>query len=657
MNMDHVPRRGTRKTLRIFAAAAMLAALAGQAAAQQQTPPPPGDGQGSPELLRQQEEWRVAIAQVAPPRKGCFQTTFPKREWSEVACVKGPVYPMPPKEGARPFTVGNGTDIAAVAPSGHISTAIGSFENVSVTSVSSTVGGTGGQVNDAYTIQMNTDFMQNATICAGASVPANCRVWEQFVFENNNNSHRAFIQYWLIRYGNPCPAGQSWISYPIGGVNYCYKNNTTGEVNTTNQPITNLANMSLTGAVSATEDRVTFASGASAWARVGDNAVGATGNWSVAEFNIVGDAYSAQANFNAGAAMTLRTRIFYGGTAAPNCSVQGFTGETNNLSFGPTAPMASQPGPAVIFRQSTAGGLNGCAAAVTVGDTHLQTFGGLFYDFQASGDFLLAQRDSDFTVQARQVSGAPTWPHTSVNSAVATQMGKSKVAICLGNRLNIDGENREIADGGQYSTADGVDIWRVGNTYHVLSPYGDSIRATVNSAWIDVSVGLGRWPANVSGLLANPDNNVQQLALRDGTPISVPMSFETLYGRYGDSWRVPAKESLLNACGGDAKTGNPKRAFYAGDLDREIRDKAHAICVTAGVKGDTLLDACTLDVAVLGSEEAAKVYVDYTPPVVSETRVTSSGNDDGAGIFKKWWWLILLLILLVVFIIWKKKNA
>jgi len=655
MYKDPAPHPGTRHALRLLAATAMLAALAAQVVAQQQTPPP-GDGKASPELLRQQEEWRIAISQVAPPKQGCFQTEFPKREWTEVACVKGPVYPMLPKRGPRPFEVGNGTDIAARAPSGHISTAIGTFENVSVTSVTSQVGGTGGQVNDAYTIQVNTEHMQNATICAGAAIPANCRVWEQFVFENNATLHRGFIQYWLLEYGNPCPAGQSWISYPIGGVNYCYKNSSTGSVGTTNQPITNLANMSLSGAVSATEDRLTFASGGTAWSRVGDNAVGASGNWSIAEFNILGDAYSAKANFNAGAAMTLRTRIFYGGTAAPTCTVQGFTGETNNLSFGPTAPTASQPGPAVIFRQSTAGGLTGCAAAVTVGDTHLQTFAGLFYDFQASGDFLLAQRDAEFTVQARQVSGAPTWPDTSVNSAVATQMGKSKVAICLGNRLNIDGENREIADGGQVSTADGVDIWRVGNVYHVLSPLGDSIRATVNSSWIDVSVGLGLWPSNVTGLLANPKNSVQHLALRDGTPIPVPMSFETLYGRYGESWRVPAEESLLNACGGEVRIGNPKRSFYAGDLDRETRDKAHAICVAAGVKGDTLLGACTLDVAVLGSEEAAKVYVDYTPPVVSEARVTSSG-EDASGIFKKWWWLILLLILLIVFILWKKKNT
>jgi hypothetical protein len=101
-----------------------------------------------------------------------------------------------------------------------------------------------------------------------------------------------------------------------------------------------------------------------------------------------------------------------------------------------------------------------------------------------------------------------------------------------------------------------------------------------------------------------------QLALRDGTAISTPISFETLYGRCGESWRVPSKESLLNACGGEA----------------------------------------------MSSDDAAKVYVNFMPPVVSETQVTG-GDQGGAGdIIKKWWWLILLLIFLVLFLILRRKT-
>jgi len=58
----------------------------------------------------------------------------------------------------------------------------------------------------------------------------------------------------------------------------------------------------------------------------------------------------------------------YGGTDPPVCGTEGFTGETNNLSFGPTAPPASGPGPALLATESSAGGApTSCAAATEVG--------------------------------------------------------------------------------------------------------------------------------------------------------------------------------------------------------------------------------------------------------------------------------------------------
>lgn len=656
-------RAGLRLATRLLVAIAtclLLSVCSVPHAHAQASTPPSGRQPPSAELRRQWEDYRVAMAQVAPPKKGCFTASFPSREWREIACVPAPDYPMlpramAPRGGPVPLTVGDGNDILAVAPSGTISAAIGSFENLSnVTGESGLINNAGSAVADAYTLQINTNFMTNATICAGASVPADCRVWEQFVFENNNTRHRVFIQYWLIRFGNPCPAGQNWISNPIGGVNFCFKNNSLGAAPTTNQPVTNLANMALTGSVTATGDQAIFADGGTLSTVVGDNAVGASGGWTQAEFNIVGDAGSGQANFNAGADMTLRTRIIHGGRQPPTCQAGGTTGETNNLNFGPTAPGQSQPGPAVIFRQSTAGGLMGCAAAVTVGDTHLRTFGGLFYDFQASGDFLLAQSDPEFVVQARQVSGAPTWPDASVNSAVATQMGKDKVAVCLESGLNVNGTNQQIADGANLFTPEGTTIWHQGNVYTVIGAHGDSLRATVNATWIDVDVGLGHWPAQVRGLLANYRDDVQQIASRDGQPIGNPFAFDALYHAVGDSWRVAAKDSLLDVCGGaPAHVGNPSRPFFARDLERATRVRTRAVCVAAGVKGETLLDACTLDVAVLG-DDGAKVYVNMLPPVAEARPIFT---DDGGGL-KKWWWLILVVLaLLIVWLLSRRGKA
>ena len=365
------------------------------------------------------------------------------------------------------------------------------------------------------------------------------------------------------------------------------------------------------------------------------------------------------ATFNSGADIVTRTRIFYGGTAPPICVAQGFTAELNNLNFGPTAPAASQPGPAIIFRESTAGGaVSNCAAAVAVGDTHLQTFGGLFYDFQATGDFVLAQVDSDFEVQTRQVSGAPTWPDASVNSAVATRMGKTQVALCLApERLTIDGKTVDLGERNSLSTADGVDVTRRGNVYYITSQNGDSVRAQVNANYIDVSVGLGHWPANVTGLLANVNGAVNTIATRDGSVLTNPFPFADLYHRYADSWRVPAGESLLSACGDkEIERGAPKKLFTVRDLDPRVAERTRAVCNAAGVKQGALLDACTLDVAVIGDDKAAQVFVNMPEPV-AVGKIVSTADDNASGLPKWLLWLILIIIILGILLILMKRKS
>ncbi|CAG0963202.1 hypothetical protein ANAEL_00753 [Anaerolineales bacterium] len=609
--------QGIVKILCIITAVSLLTGLFSSCAPA--ATPGPGTATANVTPTPVPEAWRLSMAQAPLPKKGCFQSSYPSKDWQEVSCTTAPPYPYIPRRPPRALIVGNGNDASAQVPTGHISTAIGSFDSVTgVTSESGPVC-SGASVADAYSLQLNTNFFYGSTACNGAANPAVCQGWEQFVFANDGSSGAAFIQYWLISYNTTCPTG--WFSYTYPGPTdiSCYKNDNNGAVSVPNQPITNLGQLQLSGSVGAGGDNVTLSTGTNIYSIVGDNAVDAAQGWTIAEFIVVGDACGAQANFNNGSTIVPRTRVTYGDIITPTCVVQGFTGETNNLSFGPNAPAVSQPGPALMSTQSSAGGATStCAAAVTVGDTHLQTFLGLFYDFQASGDFVLAQVDPDFVVQARQVSGAPTWPDASVNNAVATQMGKTQVAICLAQTpLNINGKPAELDDGKSLPLGDGVDVWRIGNAYLITDQNGNSIRAEVNPTWINVSVGLGRWPTEVHGLLANANGNVNQIAARDGTVLEVPFSFEDLYTHYANSWRVPPYESLLSVCGGKAAVehGIPKGPFYANDLDAKIQEDAKMVCKAAGVKEGPLLDACTLDVAVIGDKAAAKVFVGASTPI------------------------------------------
>jgi hypothetical protein len=311
----------------------VLMPLPNSASAAKAKSQPAGATNASPPLtteeFKRQQEWRDAIAKKPQPKKGCFTAKFPSLEWQEIPCVNGPKHPMLPRSGIVPEIIGNANDIAAQAPTGTIIRAIGSFDSLTnVTSESGPIGNAGASHPDTYTLQMNTDFF-NTTVC-NTSANANCRGWEQFIFESNPSNHRAFIQYWLIDFGTGCPA--NFQSFPIGADDDCVQLiDTMGAVSTTNAvPATSLGQVTLTGTASSGGDSVVITVGGSAFTRAGDNSVNASSGWSIAEFNILGDGgdnngVGGTATFNTNASLVTRTRIDYGGTAPPNCVAQGFT--------------------------------------------------------------------------------------------------------------------------------------------------------------------------------------------------------------------------------------------------------------------------------------------------------------------------------------------
>jgi hypothetical protein len=268
------------------------------------------------------------------------------------------------------------------------------------------------------------------------------------------------------------------------------------------------------------------------------------------------------------------------------------------------------------------------------------------------------------------VSGAPTWPDATVNKAVAARFGKTKVVICLAPpgrdvtaRVHVDGTLTPVDDGKTLELAGGVGIARQGNVYQLTSEGGDSLRATVNSAWIDVDVGLGRWPSEVHGLIANANGNINQIETRDHFVLTNPFNFDDLYHRFADSWRVTG-ESMLAVCNaeGAIERGAPRRPFYANDLEAGLRDRARGVCTAAGVQAGALLDACTLDVGVIGQDAAAKTFVGAIPPAAVGIIAVGGTIGGGGGILGTWWWLLLLLlvlalILMVWFLIRKKPSA
>lgn len=275
-----------------------------------------------------------------------------------------------------------------------------------------------------------------------------------------------------------------------------------------------------------------------------------------------------------------------------------------------------------------------CTPGSTTGEPHITTLDGLYYDFQAAGDFLLTENGPSFIVQVRQ-RWTPNRPNVAFNKAVAMQMGKTRVAVFLDpTRLVVDGSLLALADGKTISLPD-VSVTRNANVYVIKHIGMETVRVeAVDSVWVtilgghflDVSVSLN-YAANgkMRGLLGNGNGNMQDdFVTRDG-PLAQPASFEDFYRRYAPNMSIKPDQSLFGEkrgihAGRESRVAvtpvfeAPKQPYTVKNLAPREYKSARAACVKAGVSAEPLLDACTLDVAVLRSPKVAKRYTGVASP-------------------------------------------
>jgi len=279
-----------------------------------------------PDPRRTIEAWHKEMLRHPLPKKGCFHVKHLEKEWEEVPCATPPNRPYPPS-GADPHL-----HFAAETP-GLISASIGSFESVNNVT---------GDKDDAFSLQLNSSYFTSPA-CKGAR----CRGWQQFIYSSREGA--AFIQYWLLGYEGPCPAG--WNSLPPS----CWRNSEKA-VQVGKFKASQLADLALGGsAVAGGKDRVTMRSpDGRVHTTSEDSILDLAKGWRYAEFVVGGDGGGAQAAFNPGATIVVRTHIDDGTTNAPKCTTRVFTAETNNLSL--VAPCCPNGGssPGIVFTLSSA---------------------------------------------------------------------------------------------------------------------------------------------------------------------------------------------------------------------------------------------------------------------------------------------------------------
>lgn len=591
------------------------------------------------------DAWRRKIVH-APREKAnaCYRATYPELVWHEVECKMVPQKPNPPRvpHGVRTDQVGgsSGADFSATTVN-NISEAEGQFDSI-------TTPGSGNPT--AYTLQLNTAPFNTST-CTGstptgiAGLPG-CQGWEQYVYSTDNGGE-VYIQYWLEQWGpsgatckspvSPsCDGGHvftdGWCPFTLtdshgNSFTDCALNGPTN-LGIGTVTVSSLNNIALTGfpqdASNTSDNSIATISGVANHVTGSNPFPDLSTNWNTAEFNIFGDGGGSEAFFAPNTSIEVRTLVASNTTLGPGCLLESFTGESNNLTLVSTTSNPPKGNlPSLVFTETNVGSPTTapCSSAISLGDTHIHPFNGQTeYDFQAYGDFLLAEAGPDFIVHTRQVPGPPEFPGTSTNSAVAVLMGRTRVAVYLQPaRLVIDGRTTELADGKTLELNNGVQVTHKGAEYFISDEHGNSVRADLvtsgtEALWMNVTVGLGRSPdTRVRGLLGNPADNLDEIRTAKGLLIKVPVDVKDLYGQFADSWRIAPEHSLFAELP-PAIIGVPLRPLTARELDPAAKAHATEVCNAAGVKNEALLEDCILDTTVLKNDLAVKVFTKIRAP-------------------------------------------
>jgi hypothetical protein len=304
-------------------------------------------------------DWNRDLVRASLPATGCFVASYPAIAWSRVACET--------TAHVRPSVLGDGVDYALSVSPHLISTAIGSFPEVTgVTRVSSVPIHKFGQRcicgEGAYSLQINANFFQSSA----CGKNANCLAWSQLGFLNPSREHgkiaQLFIQDWLVNTSTTpgsrltCPKIKGWAP---GGFGDCFY--TSPVVNIPKISAAQLDKVTASMSASPTGDSVFLSFGTTVYGMkdIQGNFMQLAQHWTSAEFNVFGDGGYSRAVFNPGSKLTVSLEADDGETAAPDCQTNaGTTGETTAMSFiaAPLKPQ-QQRYPSILFSESnTAGG-------------------------------------------------------------------------------------------------------------------------------------------------------------------------------------------------------------------------------------------------------------------------------------------------------------
>jgi autotransporter passenger strand-loop-strand repeat protein len=286
-------------------------------------------------------------------------------------------------------------------------------------------------------------------------------------------------------------------------------------------------------------------------------------------------------------------------------STQNFAGENFHLAsdgFGGTA-------------------VNVSPAGVATGDPHFSTLGGLRYDFQGLGDFVLTRSTAASDPFEVQIRTSQWLGGNSIISATAAEVGNDRVTFDLGhlgaggNFVWVDDQASSLsADNPMLTLASGRVVELAADHYQLLWNSGEILDVR-NSGGAFINLNFTPGPQDGAGSIAGLlGDTTGKFALPDGTVVDPQSASGASYDSFGNAWRVAEGASLFPPVDG-LDTFNPGRA----------PNVTEALMSDTGVSAN---DKITANPAVTGGGDANAVVT------ISEgSNILRTTTANGAGVW------------------------